>query len=200
MPSRKTVVFHILSEEWEHCHQIFSIIEPAVQTSQGKMMSEIIHTNFSWTLPHQIRTGPCSIEGRIYCFSRYRSAICRWKEVPCLSLSDQTGRSQHRLYPDVDASIQLHSKKELIEQFISQVNVDSSIGSDWRRFVSVGEAADLTEIISTENPKPVETQKFTANAFRDGIIKTTGTDIDRLMPPASTFRWWEQSSKKAGRN
>ena len=35
----------------------------------------------------------------------------------------------------VDASIQLRSKKDLIEAFISHVNVDTQVTTDWRRFV-----------------------------------------------------------------
>ena len=88
----------------------------------------------------------------------------------------------------VDASIQLRSKKELIEQFIRQVNVESSVQGDWRRYVSEQEESDLAEIIATEKLKPEETRKFMENAFRDGAIKTTGTDIDKLMPPVSRFR------------
>lgn len=98
----------------------------------------------------------------------------------------------------VDASIRLRSKRELIEQFISQVNVDSSIQGDWRRFVSAAETADLTEIISTERLKPEETYKFMENAFRDGLVKTTGTDIDRLMPPVSRFGGGNRAAKKQG--
>ncbi len=98
----------------------------------------------------------------------------------------------------VDASIQLRSKKELIEQFISRVNVDSSVQGDWRRYVSEQEQADLAEIISTEKLKPEETRKFMANAFRDGTVKTTGTDIDRLMPPVSRFGGGSRAKKKQG--
>ena len=98
----------------------------------------------------------------------------------------------------VDASIQLRSKKELIEQFISRVNVESSVQSDWRRYVSEQEDADLTAIISGENLKPIETRKFMENAFRDGAIKTTGTDIDKLMPPVSRFGGGNRSKKKQG--
>ncbi len=98
----------------------------------------------------------------------------------------------------VDASIQLRSKKELIEQFISRVNVDSSVQGDWRRYVSEQEQADLAEIISTEKLKPEETRKFMANAFRDGAVKTTGTDIDRLMPPVSRFGGGSRAKKKQG--
>lgn len=96
----------------------------------------------------------------------------------------------------VDASFQLRSKKELIEQFISQVNVGSSIRGDWRHFVSAAGIAELTEIISTEKLKPEETHKFMENAFRDGMVKTAGTDIDRLMPPMSRFGGGSRAAKK----
>lgn len=98
----------------------------------------------------------------------------------------------------VDASIQLRSKKELIEQFISRVNVESSVQSDWRRYVSEQEKSDLAEIIAAEKLKPEETRKFMENAFRDGAIKTTGTDIDKLMPPLSRFGGGNRSKKKQG--
>ena len=54
----------------------------------------------------------------------------------------------------VDASMQLRSKKELIEAFISQVNVDTQVTDDWRRFVLEQEETDLTEIITSEKLKP----------------------------------------------
>lgn len=34
------------------------------------------------------------------------------------------------------------------------------------------------------------------NAFRDGEVKTTGTDIDRLMPPISRFGNSNRTDKK----
>ncbi len=98
----------------------------------------------------------------------------------------------------VDASLQLRSKKELIEQFISRVNVNSSIQSDWRRYVTEQEKADLAEIISAEKLKPEETRKFVENAFRDGVVKTTGTDIDKLLPPVSRFGGGNRAKKKQG--
>jgi len=98
----------------------------------------------------------------------------------------------------VDASIQLRSKKELIEQFISRVNVETSVQGDWRRYVSDQEKTDLAEIIAAENLKPEETRKYMENAFRDGTVKTTGTDIDRLMPPVSRFGGGNRAKKKQG--
>jgi type I restriction enzyme R subunit len=87
----------------------------------------------------------------------------------------------------VDASMQLRSKKELIESFISSVNVDTQVTADWRRFVLEQEASDLSEIIEAERLKPEETRRFVSNALRDGALKTTGTEIDRIMPPVSRF-------------
>ena len=98
----------------------------------------------------------------------------------------------------VDASMQLRSKKELIEAFISQVNVDTQVTDDWRRFVLEQEENDLSEIITTEKLREEETRKFVANAFRDGALKTTGTEIDRLMPPVSRFGGGGRARKKQG--
>ena len=35
--------------------------------------------------------------------------------------------------------------------------------------------------------KADETAKFVDNAFRDGVIRTTGTDIDKILPAMSRF-------------
>jgi hypothetical protein len=32
-----------------------------------------------------------------------------------------------------------------------------------------------------------EARKFVARAFRDGAMKNTGTDIDKILPPVSRF-------------
>lgn len=42
-------------------------------------------------------------------------------------------------------------------------------------------------IIEDEKLKQEETFKFMDNSFRDGLIKTTGTDIDKILPPVSLF-------------
>ena len=98
----------------------------------------------------------------------------------------------------VDASLRLRSKKDLIESFISTVNVNTQIATDWRSFVLEQEEKDLTEIIAGENLKEEETRKFITNAFRDGMLKTTGTEIDKLMPPVSRFGGGNRATKKQG--
>ena len=55
---------------------------------------------------------------------------------------------------------------------------------------------ELLKIIKEEKLKEVETRKFIENAFRDGEIKTIGTDIDKLMPPVSRFGNSNRSIKK----
>ena len=59
-------------------------------------------------------------------------------------------------------------------------------------------AHDLDEIIAEEKLKPEDTRKFMENAFRDGEIKTSGTDIDKLMPPISRFGGGGRAKKKQG--
>jgi type I restriction enzyme R subunit len=68
-----------------------------------------------------------------------------------------------------------------------QVNISTKVDEDWRKFVSEQKEVDLSAIINEEKLKPKETRKFIDNSFRDGILKTTGTDIDRIMPPVSRF-------------
>ena len=85
------------------------------------------------------------------------------------------------------SSPQLRSKKELIENFITTINTQSKVDDDWKKFVSEQKEADLNNIIEEENLKPDETKKFIDNSFRDGVIKTSGTDLDRLLPPMGLF-------------
>lgn len=58
---------------------------------------------------------------------------------------------------------------------------------EWHDYVVQMREKDLQVIIEQERLKPVETRKFIDNAFRDGEIKTSGTDIDKIMPPVSRF-------------
>ena len=87
----------------------------------------------------------------------------------------------------INSSLQLRSKKELIKGFIRTVNTSAEVDADWRRFVLEQKESDLASIISEEKLKPDEARKFTDNAFRDGVLKTTDTNIDKIMPPVSRF-------------
>ena len=87
----------------------------------------------------------------------------------------------------VDASPELRSKKQLIETFIAGINDVDDVMAEWHSFVAEQREKELAQIIQEEKLKEPETRKFLENAFRDGEVKTTGTDIDKLMPPVSRF-------------
>jgi len=87
----------------------------------------------------------------------------------------------------IKSSLELRSKKELIEQFIEQVNVDTIVDEEWQQFLQKRKEEELYAIIEEDKLKPEETRRFIANAFRDGVLKTTGTEIDGIMPPISRF-------------
>jgi len=87
----------------------------------------------------------------------------------------------------IDASPELRSKKALIETFIHGINDMDDIMIEWHDYVVQMRENDLKVIIEEEHLKPDETRKFIDNAFRDGEVKTTGTDIDKIMPPVSRF-------------
>ncbi len=87
----------------------------------------------------------------------------------------------------IDASIDLRSKKELIERFIEQVNVDTEIDREWREYLNKSKDEDLDVIIQDEKLKREETRAFMDNAFRDGELRVIGTEIDQIMPPMSFF-------------
>lgn len=87
----------------------------------------------------------------------------------------------------IKSSLQLRSKKELIENFIDTININTDVDTDWQRYVKEHKEKDIQILINAEKLKPEETQKFVSNAFRDGVLKTTGTDIDKIMPPVSRF-------------
>jgi len=98
----------------------------------------------------------------------------------------------------IDSSIELRSKKELIEGFIDRVNSSKNVTDDFKKFVKEEKEKDLEKVIEEEKLKPEETKKFIDNSLRDGTLKTTGTDIDKLLPPVSRFNGGNRIEKKLG--
>ena len=98
----------------------------------------------------------------------------------------------------IDASPELRSKKQLIENFIMGINEVDDVLVEWQDYVVQQREHDLEVLIESERLKPDETRKFIENAFRDGEIKTTGTDIDKLLPPVSRFGGSNRAEMKKG--
>ena len=79
---------------------------------------------------------------------------------------------------------------------MARVHADSDVDEAWEAYVKQRKQDDLNEIIASENLKADETSKFVENAFRDGAIRTTGTDIDKILPAMSRFGGGNRQEKK----
>lgn len=103
----------------------------------------------------------------------------------------KTGNKDKEVLVTIDkamsASLELRSKKELIERFIATLNPHSVIETEWRIFADKSRAAELETIIESENLKPEKTREFMANVFRDGWLRTTGTTFAEILPAVSMF-------------
>lgn len=87
----------------------------------------------------------------------------------------------------IDSSVELRNKKDLINQFITSLDVHSSVDDDWKGFVEGKKIEELEKIISSENLDHDATYTFIQNAFRDGSVAVTGTAISKVLPPVSRF-------------
>ena len=96
----------------------------------------------------------------------------------------------------IDASPELRSKKALIENFINGINDVDDVMAEWHSYIAAEKEKQLNEIIAEEKLKADETKKFVDNAIADGEMRTTGTDIDKLMPPISRFGNTNREKKK----
>ena len=85
----------------------------------------------------------------------------------------------------VNASPELRSKKQLIESFIKTVDVTDDIFNEWNKYVISKYEEDVESIAKSENLNLEGTKVFLRNSFRNGEIKTFGTDINSFMPPIS---------------
>lgn len=116
--------------------------------------------------------------------AKYHDSNCEDKEI--LGSIDKA----------IKSSLALRSKKELIEKFISKINADTNVYSDWTKFVREQKEIDLENLINEENLNEEATRKFLDNSFRDGEVKTTGTDIEKILPPMRRFGGGNRAEKK----
>lgn len=116
--------------------------------------------------------------------AKYHQSNCEDKEI--LGTIDKA----------IKSSLALRSKKELIDGFISKINADTNVMDDWGKFVKEQKEIDLKKIINDENLNEEETRKFLDNAFRDGQVKTNGTDIEKILPPMRRFGGGNREEKK----
>ena len=96
----------------------------------------------------------------------------------------------------IDSSVELRNKKDLINQFIASLDIHSAVDEDWQKYVEKKRSEELEEIIRQENLDHGETYKFVRNAFRNGVVAATGTDLAKVLPPVSRFSPGGERSKK----
>lgn len=96
----------------------------------------------------------------------------------------------------IKSSLALRSKKDLIDNFISRINANTDVMNDWTKFVKEQKETDLKTLIEDENLNEEETRKFIDNSFRDGQVKTTGTDIEKILPPMRRFGGGNRNERK----
>lgn len=87
----------------------------------------------------------------------------------------------------VDASPSLRNKKDLVEAFVDSISMDAGIDSEWQAFIATRREAELDAIIAGEGLRADQTRRFVDAAFRDGLLRTSGTAITKVLPPVSRF-------------
>lgn len=87
----------------------------------------------------------------------------------------------------IDSSFELRNKKDLINQFISTLDVHSVVDDDWRKYVEKKKVEELEQIIEEEGLNREATYVFIRNSFRNGSVSATGTAISKVLPPVSRF-------------
>lgn len=122
-----------------------------------------------------IRQVEINIDYILSLVAKYHDGNCKDKEI--LVSIDKA----------INSSIQLRSKKELIENFIRSINAKTDVETDWKKFVLAQKEEDFDDIVASEKLKEEEAREFVENAFRDGTLKTTGMDIVKIMPAISHF-------------
>ncbi|HOE91809.1 MAG TPA: HsdR family type I site-specific deoxyribonuclease, partial [Candidatus Cloacimonadota bacterium] len=89
--------------------------------------------------------------------------VAKYKDSNCADKEILVTINKH-----IDSSLELRSKKELIEEFILQINAYSDVPQDWRDFIEEKKIEELEQLIREEKLNEKETKILIDNAFRDG--------------------------------
>ena len=94
--------------------------------------------------------------------------------------TDEDVRSQ--IARAVDSSPTLHSKKDLIEDFLNKVSFDKDdVQDEWKKHVQEQSTAELNKIIEEEKLNPEPTRALMADAWLAGGVPIHGERIGQLM-------------------
>jgi len=158
---------------------LYQVFRKGTDADKETINDDII---FEMELVRQIEV---NIDYILMLVAKYADSNCQNKDI--LTTIDKA----------MNASLELRSKKELIEEFLSQINGSTKVDDDWQAFLHRSKEKDLSKLIEDESLKPKETRRFIDNALRDGTLKTTGTALDKILPPVSRFTG-RRTEKKHG--
>ncbi|MDD4532338.1 MAG: type I restriction endonuclease subunit R [Bacilli bacterium] len=165
----------------DYCGRYLDIKES--MTNSSRQDSEMINDDIVFEI-ELLRQVEINIDYILMLVQKYHDSHCNDKE---LLITIQKA---------VDSSPELRSKKALIENFVQNVNEIDDVVSEWRAYIAEEKEKELMDIISSENLNEKETRCFIKDSFRNGEIKTTGTDIEKILPPISRFGSKNRDSKK----
>lgn len=86
---------------------------------------------------------------------------------------------------------ELMRQREMRKDLIADTRSLTANTEKGKTIITVNTGTDLLDY-----QKPVEAKKFVENSFRDGVLKTLGTDIDKILPPISLFSGSRNRKKK----
>lgn len=90
---------------------------------------------------------------------------------------------QEEIRRAVDASPSLRNKKDLIEEFLARVSLQSGdVQDEWKAYISQKSKEELDEIIVTEKLQPERTRALVRDSIGRGGIQEFGTDIAAILP------------------
>lgn len=81
----------------------------------------------------------------------------------------------------IGASYELRNKKDLIEAFIDSLDSSNDVTADWEKYLAEAKERELSAIIEEEALDDAATREFMANAFVDGGVPESGTEVAGLM-------------------
>lgn len=81
----------------------------------------------------------------------------------------------------ISASYELRNKRDLIHAFMDSLVSSSDVAADWEKYVAEAKERELAAIITEEALDDAATRELMANAFVDGGVPESGTEVANLM-------------------
>jgi type I restriction enzyme R subunit len=103
----------------------------------------------------------------------------------------------------IDSSLKLRNKKDLILDFIQQLDIQmeekekaTSMDEQWQAYIVGKRKEELDKIIEEENLDREKTYTFIRNSFKRRYIESIGTEFAQILPPMSRFTPNGERTKK----